>query len=113
MAYAGQRQAEVAKEWWTVEVAADATTEQLRAVVSDPSSPSARPGSGQESLDLVRDHSAICHCSPSIAACRRQFGTNSVEIFRQPGNWKLVSQRAPRKIQVFLQALSYVFIVRV
>ena len=113
VAYAGQRQAEVAKEWWTVEVAADATTEQLRAVVSDPSSPSARPGSGQESLDLVRDHSAICHCSPSIAACRRQFGTNSVEIFRQPGNWKLVSQRAPRKIRVFLQALSYVFIVKV
>ena len=64
-------------------------------------------------LDLVRDHSAICHCSPSIAACRRQFGTNSVDIFRQPGNWKLVSQRAPRKIRVFLQALFYVFIVKV
>ena len=30
---------EVATEWWTVEVAADATTEQLCAVVSDPSSP--------------------------------------------------------------------------
>ena len=30
---------EVAPEWWTVEVATDATTEQLCAVVSDPSSP--------------------------------------------------------------------------